>query len=135
MPWMPLQIVFGLSTIVGGSGSGLLLAYLLSKATFDHMNFEWSHQGRCSLNKLLSSCNLHKFNFKILGKSNLQDPGRSTKMLSQNCTWLVANQKNLCNFFKPNFDWSLASSVWEGSKKRFMILDNDSTRWLTLFEK
>ena len=52
IPWLPLEMVFGLSTMVGGSGSGLLLVYLLLEATFDHINFEWSHQGRCSLENL-----------------------------------------------------------------------------------
>ena len=39
-------------TMVGGFGSRLLLVYVLLEATFEHMNFEWSHQGRCSLQQL-----------------------------------------------------------------------------------
>ena len=65
---MPLEIVFGLSTIAGGLGSGLLLMYLLLKATFKHEFFEWSHQGSCILEQILSSCYLKEFNFRISGK-------------------------------------------------------------------
>jgi hypothetical protein len=46
----------------------------------------------CSLENLLSSCYLQKFSFIISGMSNLQTPGRRTKMLSQNHVLMAANQ-------------------------------------------
>ena len=116
-------MVFGLSMMVGGSGSRLLLVYHLLEDTFDHLNSEWSHQGRCSLRKP-SEFPPATFRSSALKSREIiifRHPADAPKCYHKIRPDRMLIKSISCNYFRPNFRLRLSLLNLRGLSQGLMI--------------